>query len=69
MTLTEIKEAIAEGKQVFWSSSYYEVIRDSIGQFLIYSRCNNSYIGLTWQDGVTLNGSEDNFYIKGERRA
>ncbi len=64
MTLNQIKKAIDAGKQVRWSNDNYRVINDSIGQYLIHSQCNDHYIGLTWRDGVTLNGKEDEFYTK-----
>lgn len=70
MNLAEIKTAIAEGKKVFWSTSAYQVIKDSIGQYLIiYDRGgrHENCIGLTWQDGVTLNGKEDEFFVEGPR--
>ena len=63
MTLDEIKQAIRDGKKVYWSKESYEVIRDSIGQYLICHE-NGNIIGLTWRDGVTLNGREDQFFTK-----
>lgn len=63
MTLQEIKQAIEDGKRVFWSNRAYEVIKDSKGQYLIVCSINNHAIGLTWLDGVTLNGREDEFFI------
>ena len=63
MTLCEIKQAIADGHRVFWATLNYEVIKDSIGQYLIWSRFNDHYIGLTWRDEVTLNGEEHQFFI------
>ena len=61
MNLTEIKSAIAQGKKVFWSTTAYQIIKDSVGQYLIiYNR--GGCIGLTWQDGVTLNGKESEFF-------
>lgn len=63
MTLTEIKRAIEDNKKVYWSNFNYEVILDSIGQYLIKSHCNNHYIGLTWSDETTLNGKEKDFYV------
>ena len=62
MTLTEIKAAVEGGKTVHWVSEIYRVVRDSLGQWMIVCRVNNSAIGLTWQDGVTLNGKESQFY-------
>jgi len=66
MTLNEIKTAIDEGKKVFWSNTAYRVIKDSIGQYLIGYNIggrNENYIGLTWRDGVTVNGKPEEFFI------
>lgn len=63
MTLSEIKQAIAEGKKVHWSNEIYEVVKDNIGQYLIECISNKHCIGLTWNDGVTLNGKPEDFYI------
>ena len=63
MTLDEIKLAIATGKRVFWATLNYEVIHDSIGQWMIWSRVNDHYIGLTWTDGTTVNGEPEQFFI------
>lgn len=62
MTLNEIKAAVDAGKHVFWSNFNYEVIKSS-DEYLIHSKCNNHYIGLTWRDGTTLNGREDEFFV------
>jgi hypothetical protein len=62
VTLTEIKQAIEQGRKVYWSSLSYEVIKDNIGQYLICYNSGKHYIGLTWQDGVTLNGKESDFF-------
>jgi predicted RecA/RadA family phage recombinase len=61
MNLEQIKTAIAEGKKVYWSSLLYEVI-ESKGEYLI--KCGNHCIGLVWEDGVTLNGKESEFFTK-----
>ena len=66
MTLQEIKDAVNAGKVVHWANSSYIVMKDSIGQFLIYHVGNRSSIGLTWRDGVTMNGKPEDFYIEGE---
>jgi hypothetical protein len=63
MNLQEIKQAISEGKKVHWSNELYEVIKDKIGQYLIRCTSNGHCIGLTWQDGKTMNGKEKDFYI------
>lgn len=62
MTLDQIKQAIADGKQVFWATRAYSVILDKFDRYLIHCTINNSYIGLTWLDGVTLNGKEEDFF-------
>ena len=62
MTESEIKQAVDEGKTVHWSSEAYVVIKDSKGQYLIKCIPNNHCIGLTWADGKTLNGKEEDFY-------
>lgn len=62
MNLQEIKQAIEEGKKVYWSNLSYEVIKDNIGQYLIKS--GSHCIGLTWADEVTLNGEEKDFFTK-----
>lgn len=66
MNLHEIKQAVEAGLPVHWSNDGYKVIKDKIGQFLVIFEPNQSCIGLTWKDGVTLNGKESDFYIKGE---
>ena len=64
MNLQEIKTAVENGKSVHWKTENYKVIKDSIGQWLIWSQFNDNYIGLTWRDGKTMNGEEEHFFIK-----
>lgn len=66
MTLDEIKAAVDAGKTVIWKTTSYRVIKDSIGQYLIayhHGYRDASYIGLTWRDGVTMNGKPDEFML------
>lgn len=63
MDAEQIKAAINAGKKVYWSNEGYEVIKDSIGQFLIKCTHNGHCIGLTWADGKTLNGQPEHFFI------
>lgn len=65
MTLNEIKYAVEKGRSVHWANDGYSVIKDKHGQYLVIFERNQSAIGLTWQDGITLNGKESDFYIKG----
>ena len=63
MNLNEIKAAVRAGKTVHWASTNYVVEEDRIGQWHIICLSNRHCIGLTWQDGVTLNGREDQFFV------
>lgn len=65
MTLIEIKEAVLTGKYVKWKFDNYDVIYDpALDDFLICCVNNKDCIGLEWEDGETLNGNEEDFYIK-----
>jgi hypothetical protein len=67
MILSEIKAAVEAGKTVCWVNTGCTVIKDRKNQWLIawnHGQSNASYIGLTWQDGVTLNGKEEEFFIQ-----
>lgn len=63
MTVEEIKRAVDQGHPVKWSGYSYDVIKDKTGQYLIKCSDNGHCIGLTHQDGKTLNGLESDFYI------
>ena len=69
MNLEEIKSAVLSGKKVYWGPKGYEVIRDNIGQWLIWCKDNDHYSGLTWLDGVTMNGKPEDFFIEGNNNA
>mgnify|MGYP000084319679 CR=1 FL=1 len=62
MKLSEIKQAIESGHNVHWVHDGYDVIKDKYG-YLICFKHNQSCIGLTHRDGITLNGKESEFYI------
>jgi len=66
MNLDEIKAAVLAGKTVHWASEAYRVIRDSVGQWLIVCDMNGDCTGLTWRDGVTVNGKPEEFFVAGE---
>lgn len=62
MNLQEIKEAIQTGRNVYWSSKGYEVKRSKDGSYYVECLSNQYIIGLTWLDGTTLNGKEEQFF-------
>lgn len=62
MTLAEIKAAVAAGQTVCWGNRSYVVELAPVG-YVIRCLSNDTLIGLTWRDGVTLNGREDQFFI------
>ena len=62
MTLNEIKKAVDKGKTVCWENELYEV-RKAGDDYNIVCTDNGYTIGLTWLDGVTMNGEESEFYI------
>ena len=65
MNLESIKFSVENLKyKVFWKNKNYQVKKDSIGQWLIVSKCNGHCIGLTWKDGKTLNGKESDFFFE-----
>ena len=61
MTLQEIKAAVNQGKNVYWKNTAYKVVKGAFNQYLIVHK--QSVIGLTWLDGVTMNGNEKDFFI------
>ena len=66
MELAEVKTAVLAGKTVHWASSAYVVTHagdDAHRGFCIVCTLNDSAIGLTWRDGVTMNGDAEDFYV------
>jgi len=62
MTLIEIKRAVAGGQAVYWCGKNYRVVRDALGEYLIRCTNNSDCVSLTWTDGETLNGAENEFF-------
>ena len=54
----DIKQAVKNGKKVFCDNGGYIVIRCTNDEYLINFINSDYYIGLTWKDGKTLNGSK-----------
>lgn len=63
MNLQEIKDAVRNGKPVYWKNPAYKVIVDIYDQWMIIFKYNNSAVGLTLADGVTLSARESDFFI------
>ena len=64
MNLQEIKAAVLAGKTVHWSTTAYAVRYNERGDcFNIVYTPDGNCIGLTWRDGVTLNGKPKEFFI------
>jgi len=63
MSLDAIKRAVADGKKVHWKTRAYVVIEDRPGHWMVKCTLNNSCIGLTWRDGVTMNGKPEDFFV------
>ena len=66
MNLEEIKRAVDSGLSVCWSHEGYDVLKNDKGWYYVKCNGNNHIIGLTWRDGVTMNGEECDFFIKSE---
>lgn len=63
MTLDEIKAAVDAGKRVHWVNTGYDVIKTGSGDYLIVWQKDKNAIGLTWGDGITMNGKPEQFFI------
>ena len=64
MTLAEILRAVDEGMPVHWQSPGYLVERPARGGLCVIRSLSTGHcIGLTWADGTTLNGKEEEFFI------
>ena len=65
MNKQEIQAAVLAGKTVHWKTPAYQVVCDSVGQWLIVCRSTKGCWGLTWADGVTMNGKPEEFSVAG----
>ena len=62
MTLSDIKFALKINRNVFWKNNNYKVIKDSVGQYFIISRCNGDCVGLTTKQGQLIEKPESFYY-------
>jgi len=53
---TEIRNAVDNGVTVYADNDAYYVVKGK-SEYLIKCSLNNYFIGLTWADGETLNGT------------
>ena len=67
MTLEEIELALFEGKRVYWKTTAYSVFEGLDGYYIVFmpdaAGFGHNCISLTWQDGKTLNGTEEDFFV------
>jgi len=63
MTLDEIKSAVDEGKIVYWKNPMYLVKKNGV-HYDVECQFNGDTSGLTWQDGVTMDYDETDFFIE-----
>ena len=63
-SLSEIKEAVRQGKNVHWSNDNYKVFYDNkLDEFYVLSQSNNNMVGLTSKSGKLTHNIND-FYVK-----
>ncbi len=64
----KIKIAIDDGSKVYWSTESYIVEKtgEGYGDYDIVCAINQSRIGLTHRDEITLNGKDEDFIIVGD---
>lgn len=58
-----IRDAVDKGKQVYVGNKAYKVEKSN-GDYFIKCTLNNHKIGLTWEDGTTLNDKIEKFYTE-----
>lgn len=61
-SLEEIKQAVDKGIDVFYFNDVYQVVKDQHGNYFIVCCLNNDAIGLTHNDGKTINGNLKDFF-------
>lgn len=69
MTLEQIKAAVDAGLKVCWVNGIYAVRHNALsGYSIVYDEggAKENSIGLTWSDGVRLNGEPFEFFVHRE---
>lgn len=70
MNLTEIKQAVREGKTVHWASTAYVVklsVKNDVEYWSIVCTWNNNCVSLTGSDDTKLEGKEEDFFIRDDK--
>lgn len=64
-TLEQIKQAVLDGKTVYWKNPAYQVEQDSKNPAQWWVKCtaNNNYSSLFWADNVTSDYKPEDFFI------
>ena len=62
MNLKEIKDSVNSGLTVHWANSLYEVVHDSLDQWLVVCTDNGYTTGLQTKSGVLVE-DPNKFYI------
>ena len=63
MTLEEIKEALSKNMVVYYKNANYIVARSGDEYFIVCLDGNSHTIGLTHDDGITMNGQMEDFFM------
>jgi hypothetical protein len=64
MKANEIRNKVIKGYDVYWKNTNYKIIKDSIGQWLMHSQCNDYYCGVFDNNGNLVDKESDFFFTK-----
>lgn len=63
MTLAEIKEALDKNIEVYYKNQNYVITRSGDKYFIMCLDGHDYTTGLTLDDGITMNGKDEDFFI------
>ena len=64
MKANEIRNKVIKGYDVYWKNTNYKIIKDSIGQWLMHSQCNDYYCCVFDNNGNLVDKESDFFFTK-----
>ena len=64
-SINDLKDAVDSGKEVFWKTNNYKVIKNYKNEYMLLSKSNNCFIGMYCKNGQ-LNGNLNDYYIEKE---